>query len=65
MDEAVAIVADALAVDLVAVAELLAGGERLRLCAGIGWRTGVVGTATGTAGRRSLSATPCWRERRW
>ena len=54
MDEAVAIVADALAVDLVGVTELLAGGERLRLCAGIGWRTGVVGAATGTAGRRSL-----------
>jgi PAS domain S-box-containing protein len=54
MDEAVAIVADALAVDLVAVTELLAGGERLRLRAGIGWRTGVVGTATGPAGRRSL-----------
>jgi PAS domain S-box-containing protein len=54
MDEAVVMVAEALEVELVGVAELLADGEWLRLCAGIGWRTGVVGTGTGAAGRRSM-----------
>jgi PAS domain S-box-containing protein len=54
MGEAVATVADVLEVELVGVAELLADRERLRLCAGIGWRTGVVGTGTEAAGRRSL-----------
>ena len=54
MDEAVGVVARTLAVELVAIAELLSGGEELVLRAGVGWEEGAVGNATGPAGRGSL-----------
>jgi GAF domain-containing protein len=44
MDEAVALLARALAVDHVTILELGPGDDRLRLRAGVGWGGGVVGT---------------------
>ncbi|HEV7807189.1 MAG TPA: PAS domain S-box protein [Solirubrobacteraceae bacterium] len=54
MDEAVTAVARTLGVDLAGVAEILAGRDELLLRAGFGWRPGVVGRATGSAGEGSL-----------
>jgi PAS domain S-box-containing protein len=54
MDTAAGLLASNLAVDLVGVAEILPGGGELLLRAGVGWRPGVVGTMTGSAGRGSL-----------
>jgi sigma-B regulation protein RsbU (phosphoserine phosphatase) len=45
-DEAVRLVASALSVDYANVMELLPGGERLLLRAGVGWKEGLVGRAT-------------------
>ncbi len=44
MDEAVALVADTLGTDFAAVLEVLPSREELRLCAGVGWRDGIVGS---------------------
>jgi PAS domain S-box-containing protein len=54
LDEAVTAAADGLQATLVAIAEVLPGGEALVLRAGVGWRRGAVGTATSSVGRRSL-----------
>jgi PAS domain S-box-containing protein len=53
MDEACEVVARALEVESVGVAEILPA-EKVLLCAGVGWSAGVVGSATGSAGRESL-----------
>jgi len=45
MDRAVRTVADTLGVELCKVLKLLPDGERLLLCAGVGWRPGLVGSA--------------------
>jgi PAS domain S-box-containing protein len=50
MDEAVALVARTLEVEYAKIGELLPGGEELLLRAGVGWREGLVGEATETAG---------------
>ncbi len=50
MDEAVALVARTLDVEYCKVLELLPDGGALRLCAGVGWRDGLVGGATVGAG---------------
>jgi PAS domain S-box-containing protein len=54
MDAAAAAVARTLAVDQVAVAEILPGGDELVLRAGTGFEDGAVGHARGPAGRGSL-----------
>jgi PAS domain S-box-containing protein len=54
MDQAVAIVARTLDLTPVGIAEILPGGEQLRLRAGTGWNEGAIGSATGGAGRASL-----------
>jgi PAS domain S-box-containing protein len=54
MEEAVAVVARALDVDLVGIAEILPGRTALVLRAGVGWSDGAVGSGTGQAGRGSL-----------
>jgi diguanylate cyclase (GGDEF)-like protein/PAS domain S-box-containing protein len=54
MDDACALVARTLEIELTAVAEILSGRERLLLRAGHGWNEGVVTTAIGDAGRGSL-----------
>jgi PAS domain S-box-containing protein len=53
MDEAAALIAETLAVEYCKVLELLPDGTVLRLCAGAGWRDGLVGRATLDAGRGS------------
>ncbi|MEA2271168.1 MAG: hypothetical protein QOC64_3778, partial [Solirubrobacteraceae bacterium] len=53
LDDAVALLARTLGVDLAKVAELLPSGDRLLLRAGVGWDKGVVGHATEPAGRES------------
>lgn len=53
LDDAVTVVCRTLEVEYAMVDELLPGGERLLLRAGVGWREGVVGTATEAAGRGS------------
>lgn len=55
LDEATEAVSDGIGVPLVAIAEVLPGGEALALRAGVGWREGVVGTGKGTARRRSFA----------
>ena len=47
---AVATVAETLAVEYCKVLELLPEGDAMRLCAGVGWQAGLVGTATVSAG---------------
>src|SRR3954469_19007208 len=54
MEEAVSVVARTLEVELVAVGELLSGGDRMLLRAGVGWRPGEVGRAEAEAGARSF-----------
>lgn len=49
MDDAVRSVSNILDNELVKVLELLPGGDRLLLRAGVGWREGLVGTATVSA----------------
>ncbi|MCH7497032.1 MAG: PAS domain S-box protein [Candidatus Marinimicrobia bacterium] len=49
-DRAVTMVAEILAVEVCTVLELLPTGDRLILRAGVGWRDGLVGTATVSAG---------------
>jgi PAS domain S-box-containing protein len=44
MDEAVALVAGTLAVDLTGVAEIVPGGDEVILRAGVGWREGILGS---------------------
>jgi DNA-binding NarL/FixJ family response regulator/signal transduction histidine kinase len=46
LDDAAALVARTLGVELAKVGELLPGGEELLIRAGVGWRNGVVGGAT-------------------
>lgn len=46
-------VADSLGDDYTEVAELIPGGDELRLRAGVGWKPGLVGSARVPAGRRS------------
>ncbi len=53
MDEAVALVAQTLEVELCKVLELLPDGTALRLRAGVGWHAGLVGDATVGAGTDS------------
>lgn len=53
MDETVALVAATLEVEYCKVLELLPGGERLLLRAGVGWREGLVGRATVDTGNDS------------
>jgi PAS domain S-box-containing protein len=55
LNEAVALVARTLEVDLVAIAEPLPDAPALLIRAGIGWKTGVVGHATEPAGAASQS----------
>jgi PAS domain S-box-containing protein len=50
MNEAVALVAQTLAVEYAKIVELLPGGEELLLRAGVGWREGLVGEARERAG---------------
>ena len=50
MDEAVAQVARTLEVEYSKIVELLPGGEELLLRDGVGWREGLIGEATETAG---------------
>jgi PAS domain S-box-containing protein len=54
LDEATEAVSDGIGVPLVAIAEVLPGGEALALRAGVGWREGTVGTGRGSARRRSF-----------
>ncbi len=54
MEEAVAVVARTLDVELVAVSELLPDRDRLLLRAGVGWEPGRVGRAESATGARSL-----------
>jgi DNA-binding NarL/FixJ family response regulator/signal transduction histidine kinase len=54
MDEAAAVCARMLDVELVGIHELLAGGDQLVLRAGFGWHETAVGSATTSAGRGSL-----------
>ena len=51
MDDAVAVVAEALELELVAIAEDLPGARQLLLRAGVGWRPGAVGRATSSSER--------------
>jgi PAS domain S-box-containing protein len=53
MDDAVALVARTLDVELAGVAEIAATGEGVILRAGVGWRLGVVGSRIGRTGRDS------------
>jgi PAS domain S-box-containing protein len=55
MEEAVAVVAATLGVELVEIQELLPDGESLLLRAGLGWSGGAVGHATLAASHRSLA----------
>ena len=50
MDDAVALVAQTLQVEYSKIVELLPSGEELLLRAGVGWREGLVGSATEGAG---------------
>jgi PAS domain S-box-containing protein len=54
MDEAVALVSRALAVELVSIAELLPGQGRVVLRSGVGWPEGAVGNEQGLADDGSL-----------
>ncbi len=54
-DAAVALVAETLGVEYSKVLELLPGGAALLLRAGVGWKPGYVGTATVTAGKKSMA----------
>jgi PAS domain S-box-containing protein len=54
MDEAATVTAQMLEVELVGIAELLAGGDELLLRAGHGWREGAEGAATSRAHPGSL-----------
>ena len=54
LDEAVAIAARTLDTTPIGIAEILPGGEYLRLRAGVGWKPGSVGHATSRGGRESL-----------
>jgi len=64
LDEAVVCIATTLSAEFGAVMELLPDGQALLLRAGVGWHTGLVGTATVEAGAASqagytlLSSTP-------
>jgi PAS domain S-box-containing protein len=51
MDDAVAVVAEALDLELVAIAEVLPGARQMLVRAGVGWRSGAVGRETGSSGR--------------
>jgi PAS domain S-box-containing protein len=51
MDDAVAVVARTLDVELVAVVELLPGARQVLIRAGVGWRPGAVGRATAASER--------------
>lgn len=62
MEEAVAVVARTLDVELVAVAELSEDGTRMLLRAGEGWDPGVVGVASSLAGRGSFVGYAAWTE---
>jgi PAS domain S-box-containing protein len=53
MDEAARLVADTLDVPLVKMLELLPDGQTLLLRAGVGWKEGLVGTASVSAGLQS------------
>ncbi|MFN8536507.1 MAG: PAS domain S-box protein [Thermomicrobiales bacterium] len=53
LDDAVAVVAGTLGVELCKVLEMLPNGAALQLRAGIGWHDGLVGSATVGAGRDS------------
>jgi PAS domain S-box-containing protein len=55
VDEVALRVARALDVEVVSVAEVLPGRDRLVLRAGVGWPDGAVGTATGGIGRDSFA----------
>lgn len=55
MDEAVALVAEILDVQLAGVSEVVPDTGELRFCAGVGWQPGVIGTMTGMVGPRSLA----------
>ncbi len=53
MEEAVSLLAETLGVEYCQLLELLPGGDELLLRAGVGWREGLVGRATVSAGRHS------------
>ena len=53
IDEVAAIVAQTLAVDYSEVAEVLPGGNGARVRAGVGWKPGVIGSATVATGTQS------------
>jgi two-component system sensor kinase FixL len=55
MDEAVADAARYLGSEYAAVFELLPGGRKMRLRAGVGWKPGLLGRITVDAGARSLA----------
>jgi PAS domain S-box-containing protein len=55
MDEVAQVVNRTLGVEYTKVLQLLPGGQALRLVAGVGWRPGLVGSATVSAGKESQS----------